>query len=351
MKNKKKFLNPLLLLLGTAALVLFVVFDLDAEAAENAIRNMNPLWLVGVAVCMAGYYCLDAEKFRVTAAACGCPRSFGESFLVSLLGFFYSAVTPLASGGQPFQVYYLHKKGMSTAAATTVIASTYVAYHIGLLAMGLLGLTFCLRDFSQGSALYVALFFLGLVIQLLLVAIALLSAIIPAWTARIGRRLIHWGLKLPVLRKKRSREEELLEKWSSFVEEYHASFTAVRTRKKALILGLLLGFGEIACYMSVAYCVYRGFGFAGEGWFTMMFVQAMLFLAVAFVPLPGASVASEGGFLLIFTRYFGDCRAMGMLVWRLATYYLTLAVGYVCVILSNMRRRRRQDPAPRPDVW
>ena len=78
----------------------------------------------------------------------------------------------------------------------------------------------------------------------------------------------------------------------------------------------------------------------------------MLFLGVALVPLPGASVASEGGFYVLYDSCFGDLRAIGMLVWRLATYYLPLLAGYIAVAVDQVNRKRsgrRAKPEELPD--
>ena len=98
---------------------------------------------------------------------------------------------------------------------------------------------------------------------------------------------------------------------------------------------------EVIGYLSVTYCVYRGLGFSAVPYPEMTLLQAMLSIGVAFVPLPGASVATEGGFYALFTTYFGDSRLIAMLIWRFLTYYLTILLGLLAVVIDGFRADRR----------
>lgn len=69
------------------------------------------------------YYLCDALKYRLITRAFGCAQPLVDSIDVSMIGFFYSAVTPAAAGGQPFQVLHMHRRGIPTGTATSVICT------------------------------------------------------------------------------------------------------------------------------------------------------------------------------------------------------------------------------------
>ena len=59
-------------------------------------------------------------------------------------------------------------------------------------------------------------------------------------------------------------------------------------------------------------------------------------------PMPGASGASEGTFYLAFSPLFGDYLTTAMLIWRLASYYLTIVLGYIAVVAERVTLRHAQ---------
>ena len=343
-EKKKSRINVLLLLVGAAALALFLVFDLDAGDLRRALEQITPGWLLLALGCMLAYYLCDALRYMLIARAFGGRERLMPSLRLALIGFFYSAVTPLASGGQPFQVVYLHRRGMGTGSATSIIAAAYVTFHTALCALGIVGVCLYGGALGDGSLAYYIMFFFGLLCQFCVLIPAILSAVMPQQMEQLGCSLI---ARLCRARRLRSRQERWTLRWQAFVSEYSESLRAGLHHLPTLLVTLAVSAAEVAAYMSVAYCTFRGLALTGEGYFELMFVQTMLHLAVAFVPLPGASVASEGGFYAVFTTYFGDFRAVGMLLWRLATYYLTLGAGVIALACEHiaLRRRAASDPA------
>lgn len=48
----------------------------------------------------------------------------------TLIGFFFSAITPAASGGQPMEIYYMHKDNISVAHSRLRFLCNYVAFKL-----------------------------------------------------------------------------------------------------------------------------------------------------------------------------------------------------------------------------
>ena len=67
--------------------------------------------------------------------------------------------------------------------------------------------------------------------------------------------------------------------------------------------------------------------------------QVLLYIGASCFPMPGASGASEGTFYLAFSPLFGDYLTTAMLIWRLASYYLTIVLGYIAVVAERITLR------------
>ena len=99
--KKKQWLSIGLLTLGAAALAVFAAATLDAGDVRASLAALLPGWTAAIVGCMLLYYLCDALKYRLITRAFGCAQPLGDSIDTSMIGFFYSAVTPAAAGGQP----------------------------------------------------------------------------------------------------------------------------------------------------------------------------------------------------------------------------------------------------------
>ena len=76
-------------------------------------------------------------------------------------------------------------------------------------------------------------------------------------------------------------------------------------------------------------------------------LSSLLFVSASYTPLPGASGAQEGGFLYYFRNIFsGGTVGLALLTWRFFTYYITLFVGVITLLLEKCIRRRKTCSGP-----
>lgn len=265
--KKKQWLSIGLLTLGAAALAIFAAATLDAGDVRASLEALMPGWTAAIVGCMLLYYLCDALKYRLITRAFGCAQPLADSIDVSMIGFFYSAVTPAAAGGQPFQVLHMHRRGIPTGTATSVICTVYSLWNIALVSLGIVGMCLCGGKLAAQSAAWIPVLALGL--------------------------FVHAGL-------------------------------------------------QCTAYMSVAYCTYRGFGLRGVPFWQVTGTQVLLYIGASCFPMPGASGASEGTFYLAFSPLFGDYLTTAMLIWRLASYYLTIVLGYIAVVAGRMAPHRAE---------
>lgn len=333
--QKKRRIIPILLLLGAAALAIFAAIELDADEVRACLNALRPGWAVMIVVCMLIYYLCDALKYQLVTRVFGCAQPLGDSLLTTMLGFFYSAVTPMAAGGQPFQVVHMHRRGISTSTATSVISMVYALWKAALVTLGVLGIFLYSRMPMARSAAWLPVLLLGLLIHLTLLVLVVLSAAFPHAMTHLGASCIQSVFGWRLLASHHPDAARWVEKWADFVQEYHDAFACGFRRPRVMLAAFALALAQCAAYMSVAYCTYRGFGLSGTPYYVVMLTQVLLHIGASFFPMPGASGASEGGFLLVYTQLFGSYLTMGMLLWRLATYYLTILLGYVAVVAER----------------
>lgn len=337
--KKKQWLSIGLLTLGAAALAVFAAATLDAGDVRASLAALLPGWTAAIVGCMLLYYLCDALKYRLITRAFGCAQPLGDSIGVSMIGFFYSAVTPAAAGGQPFQVLHMHRRGIPTGTATSVICTVYSLWNIALVTLGIVGACLCGGKLAAQSAAWIPVLALGLFVHAGLLSLVLLSAIFPKPMSAFGTACIRWLYRRKPFVRRGADPEAAAEKWCAFVAEYHDAFAAGIRHRGKLAGALALALGQCAAYMSVAYCTYRGFGLRGVPFWQVTGTQVLLYIGASCFPMPGASGASEGTFYLAFSPLFGDYLTTAMLIWRLASYYLTIVLGYIAVVAERVTLR------------
>ena len=98
---KKKIISFLLIVLA-ASLVLYFSLKDDFNTIVNTILNINIIWIIVAFIFLFIYYFLRALCIEKIARKFKSNYSFKNSFRMVLETNFFHAITPFASGGQPY---------------------------------------------------------------------------------------------------------------------------------------------------------------------------------------------------------------------------------------------------------
>ena len=105
-----KYLQNYLLFVALIVITFWIIFkDQDLGQLADTLKNSN-IWyiLLGIAT-MFGFICMEAFNIGRMLKHIGEKSTFIKNLKYAFVGIFFSAITPAASGGQPMQIYYMHK--------------------------------------------------------------------------------------------------------------------------------------------------------------------------------------------------------------------------------------------------
>jgi len=341
-RNLRHLAAALLLgLLGLVAVVLYTGGRLDLTALK-AIKLPYLLACLGLII-------LDwlSEAVRLTLLS----RALGEQvgvlavLRIVFMGAFFARITPFDSGGEPFQIYALHRDGMSLGHATATIAVKALLHGLARVSLGILvpvWLLLTARGWRLGRAASVALY-AGMTIYLAISGLIVLAVFQRGNAKKLLERLARAGWLNRLVGE--ARISRLIER----LEANYRSFVAAmrqfgQERRSTVLLVGIISFLSWAAVLAVPVILVRALG--GASPVAEITATAIIFyLAVAYAPTPGSAGASELGFATLFAR-FVPLPLVGVLVlaWRLLTHYLTLLLGFVVTGLSMIRRRPGQPP-------
>ncbi len=250
------------------------------------------------------------------------------AFKVNALGRYYDAVTPLATGGQPFQVTYLNSHDVPLHAALSVPLARYTFSQIVWVLVSFICMivSFTNKDYNSFvSVMSVIGFVLG--------SFMLFMVIFLSISKKVGRKLVVKVLKLLQKMKIIKNYEKQYEKVSKYIEDFQSVMQQYAKSFKDFMVLFLLSLIKLCVQYMMPYFIYAMFkGFEG-GLFMHFFVMAILIdLAASFFPLPGGSGVSEISFQVMFEFYFdGGALFWALLMWRFMSYYIYLLQGIILV--------------------
>jgi uncharacterized protein (TIRG00374 family) len=264
---------------------------------------------------------------------------YRHTFLVALIGAFYSAVTPAATGGQPMQVIALKKRGIPAGISSSGLAVKFFTFQTALLSLGgLLWLTNA--DTVRACVAPVGIWFV--ILGFFLNGLTVVAVVLLAINKNIVKGILSLTVRLARKLRLVKNEAKVNARMEKAMADFHASVDLLKNHPARLLKLYLVSCVQVLGLMSITYCIYRSLGMQEMSYLGIITLQFLLYIGASFTPLPGASGAQEEGFDLVFGKVFQNKNGFGaQLMWRFFTYYITLIIGLVAVIFNSAGSIRR----------
>lgn len=346
-KNRKYIFSIIYISITVIVVGLVAIFNPNFEDVFSAIARFSVWWLVACIGALLFYWLTDALLLYDITSYMYKREPFRRALKVGIIGLYYGALTPFATGGQPMQVMYLKRSKMPMGTATCVVCIKFVVYELSLCALYLAAMV--LRG-SYYYANYNEVFWfamMGFVVNLVAVFFIILTIINKRLVLNIGAAMIRFLTRVKIIKE----PEKTQGNFCKTIDDYHTAAAYISRYKLRAILSFFISVINLGFFFVIPYFIYLAFGNTDYGLIEIFTMQSLVYLAVSFFPTPGSAGAAEGGFLLFFGPIFGKSVAIAMLIWRFFTYYLMLIVGSLLVVFDELFsiRKRGREAAPPPD--
>lgn len=331
-KIKKTIRNLTIFILLIIITFYIVLKDQDVSEIFSIFSNTKKQYIAIAVICMCVYVICEAINIRRTLKILGEKTTLWNTIRYALIGFFFSGITPAASGGQPMQIYYMYKENIAVAHSTLALLINLSSMQIVTISIALFSMIFQFQNLSVGLRW---LFFVGILLNLS----ALTLLIIAIFSKKILDKLIEFVIKI-MKKLKLKNVEEKEEKLKKELMKYQDSAIYIKKNKKMIFKIVLTTYVQFFIYYSVAYWVYCSLGFNQYNILQIVGLQAVLFGTVSGIPSPGAVGVSEGGFIAIFKNVFPETLiSSAMLLNRGINFYLLMIISMISVIISTLRTK------------
>ena len=320
----KKNLFVIITLVLTIGVLLYCMITTDSiSTLWHLLNKLKPQWVfLAVASVIAGWS-LEGFSLHLLCRHLYPEWSLGRSVSVGMIGLLYSALTPFSTGGQPMQIYSMHKMGMDTGRAGSIIAVKTLTYQVVMVLYSLVAVAAKLHFFQTSVSNFSFVTIIGLISNSVFIALVFLFTLSETLTDRMVTAVIQFLHKIRLVRHPKERYEKI----HGQLKMFHDASKLMGNSAKLYLTVMGLSVVQITLGSLVPYFIYRSFGMRAAPVTTMVAAQVFVSMVSAFVPLPGASGGAEGSFYLFFGMFFQSTILPAVLLWRFLTYYSNIVFG------------------------
>ena len=354
--SKGKIIRNLIFVFAILLLVILMVISLgDIKKIFNVLSNAK-ISFIFLAILFVLLYAITYQaslmlltKYRYKDI------KFIDLYAISGTEFFFNAITPFSSGGQPFQAYALKRKNMKLSDSTSALLINFIAYQICL---NLIGVVFIIlyynRVYEQING-FIAFLIVGFSINMIImIGLILIGTVKP-----IGKLFIFLYdklCKIKFLNKLSNKRENFI----NYIDNMQNAFKEIIKSFKLWIFILLTKILSFAFYYSIPFIALYAIGVEikmGDLPYTMALTAFVLTIAI-WVPTPGASGGVEYAFKELYSPFIegygyteNDALQMSlavMMIWRMLTYYFLILYGFILYLIFEKRDRRNNISLVQP---
>lgn len=335
MKSKKKYLFSIIFFVILLVLTFYMLFsNNDMNDVIQNIKNISLKYILLGVVLILVYLTTESLYIKHILKSIKCKISLLQGFIYSCIEFYFSAITPSSTGGQPAQAYYMAKDDVPFTKSSVTLLLNTITFKLVLLLLGFFAIIFYPNLIFNNSTLFTVIFIFGIVVNLIVIVICLMLMYSKKWIKSLAVFCINLGHKLKFIKDK---DAKLLS-FNTHLEEYQEGAKYIKEHISVTIYVCFITLIQRMAMFSISYIVYKAFGLSGYSYIELMVMQLSVAIAIDSLPLPGGMGASEAMLLLLYNKYFGENIAMSaMLVTRGLSYYLCLIISGIVVLANHIR--------------
>lgn len=325
MKNIKR--NSIIILLITI-LILYLILKDDFKDIVLTLLNANVGWLIVAIIVYILYFLFDQFALYNMIKQYNKEIKFKFVIYLGIITKFFNGITPLASGGQPMQVYEMHKNGISVSNGTNIVIQNYIVFQIAFVLWGIIAyiLNHAMHLF-QSIPLLRELTAIGFIVN----GVILLVLFLISFSPNFNRTIVNWFINFLAKFKHKLNKEAEIKKWNKYCDDYYENAQILIKNKKEFIICIIDQFISLMLYFSIPLFIAYAIGIGKDlSLINTIVAGEYIYMMGCYVPIPGATGGMEYGFLGFFGNFLtGYNLSALMLLWRFLTYYLPTIIGAI----------------------
>lgn len=330
--NKKKIIiNIILALIIGLTINILISFFANFEETLNVLKTTSFSFILKIFLAFSIAYLIDILRLYIVTFSFQKRIKFKDAMFNTFSYYFVSNITPMASGGQPYQIYHLNKIGIESTLATNIVLSRFVENLIFSASIILIFMRRVVNILNKAGARK-HLLIIGIILSLSFSFIVILLFIRPKFVYNIFKFIV----KIVPMKNKTKFEKRIanLENW---LEELKESINSLWVKKSIIVIidfilgGFIVLFHALGLYLTLVGITGINLQFLDV--FTLFVIMNFV---IYYIPTPGSSGGVEVFYSIVLSGFIpGKFVSSTILIWRFATYYLQIALQGIIMYLSK----------------
>ena len=335
MKNTKNiFKNILLFLFLIIITFIFIFKNEDISKTFNILFSVDFKYIILAVIAMGIYFVCEGANVKSVLNVLGEKISFLKAIKYSLIGYFFSGITPAASGGQPMEIYIMHKDNIPIYKSTVSLLVELITFQMITIIFGFIGVIINFRFLDNG---FIFLFIVGITLNI----IALTAMLLCLFSSKLAKKIVDIFIKILKFFKY-SKCEELRNKINNSINQYNQSASIIKEHKEIMAKSILIVLIQVLSYLTIPYFIYKSFHLNHYTILRLMTIQSMLYSSVSSMPLPGAVGISETAFLNVYKKIYSPTYVSSAVILnRFVNFYLYVIVGMIITGITIIKMRKK----------
>ena len=356
-KDSKKSLFGLLFVVINVILVIILGFTSfnNGSAGEVTLGQTISIWfkkenviywVIALALGLVSLLAEAAKFYIMIKKTTGKSKPY-LSLKTAIMGKYYDNITPLGSGGQPFQIYYMTKGGVPGAESMYLPVASFFMNQLAFLILCIVA--FIVNSVTNGAPVVNAgaagttlliMAYVGAAFSISIPVGIFIASFLPKLRAKIIKICVRFSYKFKLVKNKGAATR----KANKLVNDYRKSLFMLAKSPMVVIGVTILSFVYEIALCSIPYFVVRACGVEAN-WLIYLCMCVIVYSAISFIPTPGNSGAAELSFMMLFTALSTSAvvsQYWAMAYWRFCCYFLIVLIGIVFVISDMIKANHKR---------
>lgn len=338
-KKSKKLskLNIIIVIIAFIALITYMAWKDGILKITNIFLNCDFAWLwLGLAT-MAFCWFIESYIINIGLKIFNKKLKIKESAKNCILGQFFSNLTPSATGGQPFQAYYMNKCGIDYSISTSVLLIKFICFQISLTLICATVLFISYGNLINKIQSFAIIVIISFAINALIACFLILIGFYKNIVISIAYFFLNLLKKIKIFKN----PDEKFKKIKLEIEFFNKNFIIIFKNKKTISYIIFLTIIQILSFylLNVAIALVFKTNLNLIKIYKIVVGAALTQLSSTFIPLPGAVGGAELAYCVFYNDIFRpETLNASLLLWRIYSFYIPIILGLLLFKSSKIKK-------------
>ncbi len=339
--KKKKIWNAIFFVINIVVVCGILYYQLTHEniSSFSELKGLKFYYIPVLLLIFATIMTLDAYRTNLFLKKSGNRSRPYLCYKMCAIGRYYDNITPMSSGGEPSQIFYMNHRGLNASSSISVPMARYVVSQMSWMIIGLTAVICIIFTNVMDVSVVLVIGLLGFAVNVTLLSVCLILSMSKRLGNKLVVKVLRFLQKIHVVK----HYEKQYDKVMKVVVSYQNTMTTYAKNKWFFLYTLLISISIYILTYTMPYVIYLMLGGTNYAvWPNMLVFSVIIELGSSIIPLPGGTGMNEISFTVIFASVFPEGTVFwGLLFWRFMTYYIYILQGISIIIYDYFIGNRK----------